>query len=370
MTHNTSAYKHITRRGKLLLGVLLIMMICASGCHADDSQRSTPAMEDASAESDVYMSKMSGMGNGLNVGASADYAADSLTSESDSSSSALSESELGAAAAESDAADISRKLIRTVNISAQTTAFDAVNESINSNVSAFGGYLENSSVYGNSYYGDNSRYANYTIRIPADKLNAFLDKALDGLRVVSRSEDVEDITLRYTDLESRVKALETEQDRLYELMSKADSVDAIISIETRLSEIRYELESIQSSLRVYDNQVVYSTVYLYIEEVKITSTSPESSFLEKVGTGLSQNLLSLKENAEAVVIAFISSLPTIIVCAALFAIVFLAVRKICRIVRKRKRGDNAQDDGDKTNDAKREEKTANQKSANSDKLTG
>ena len=361
MKHNTFADRQ-SSCSRMLLGILVIIMMCMTGCHATDSQRSTPAMEDAAMESDMYMGKMAGVGNGMNTGAAASSAAaDSFASESGSSGTALSESELGAAAAKNAESDLSRKLIRTVNISAQTTAFDSVNESINGNVTAFGGYLENSSVYGNSYYGDNSRYANYTIRIPADKLNAFLDKALDGLRVVSRSEDVEDITLHYTDLESRVKALETEQDRLYELMSKADSVDAIISIEARLSEIRYELESIQSSLRVYDNQVVYSTIYLYIEEVRITSTSPESSFFEKVGTGLSQNLLSLKENAEAAMIAFISSLPTLIVCAVLLAVVYLAVRKIYRIVCKKKHGSKT-NDSDKAADAKDEEKTTKQTS--------
>ena len=65
---------------------------------------------------------------------------------------------------------------------------------------------------------------------------------------------------------------------MFELMAKAENVDAVIAIESRLSEVLYELESIKSSLRVYDNQVLYSTIYLNINEVKLTSTTGEASF--------------------------------------------------------------------------------------------
>ena len=171
--------------------------------------------------------------------------------------------------------------------------------------------------------------------MPADKLNAFLDEALGKLHVTNRSENVEDITLRYTDLESRVKALETEQERLFELMAKAENVDAIIAIESRLSEIRYELESIKSSLRSYDNQVVYSTVYLYIKEVKLTSTTGEAGFSDKIVYGLKNNLIGLGEMLESLVIFIITELPVIIVLGALLAVFIIIVRKIVRAIRRR-----------------------------------
>ena len=69
------------------------------------------------------------------------------------------------------------------------------------------------------------------------------------------------MTLQYVDLESHKKALTTEQDRLIELMEQAETVEDIITIEGRLSEVRYQLESMESQLRTYDNKIDYSTVY-------------------------------------------------------------------------------------------------------------
>ena len=58
-----------------------------------------------------------------------------------------------------------RKLIRTVYLSLQTTEFDSVLSNLSEKTAELGGYIENSSVSGHSYYYNNTRYASYTIRI-------------------------------------------------------------------------------------------------------------------------------------------------------------------------------------------------------------
>ena len=72
---------------------------------------------------------------------------------------------------------------------------------------------------GHSYYYNNTRYASYTIRIPTAELNQFVDVVSEIGNVTQKNESVEDVTLQYVDVESRKKALETEQERLMELLS-------------------------------------------------------------------------------------------------------------------------------------------------------
>ena len=57
-----------------------------------------------------------------------------------------------------------------------------------------------------------------------------------------------------------------EQDRIWALLEKADTLDAVIALEKRLSEIRYDLESMESQLRLYDNQVEYSILRLICQK--------------------------------------------------------------------------------------------------------
>ena len=238
-------------------------------------------------------------------------------------------SENDAAAAEQKAS--ARKLIRNADISMQTEQFDKLTEEIEKKVNELGGYIESSGVYNSGYRSTDSRDANYTIRIPSDKLDEFLNTALTEGRITNKNISTEDITLRYSDLESRVKSLRIEQDRLMELISEAKDVDAIIALETRLSEIRYELESIESSLRVYDNQVTFSTVYLYINEVKAVSAAAEASFTERIAAGFKNNLISLGDFLEDTAVFIIINIPAIL----LFIVFAAAVICIMRAIHKK-----------------------------------
>lgn len=85
------------------------------------------------------------------------------------------------------------------------------------------------------------------IRIPADKLNEFVDIVGELGNVTQENESVEDVTLQYVDVESHKKALETEQARLMELLSTAENMEDLLSIESKLSDIRYEIEKLRKS---------------------------------------------------------------------------------------------------------------------------
>lgn len=126
-----------------------------------------------------------------------------------------------------------RKLIRNVNMDLETREFDALTKSITDAVTAFGGYIQQSDVSGNSlnWSGDrSSRYSTITARIPSDKLDAFLTEVSSQGNVTYKNESVQDVTLQYTDITSRKKTLQMEQERLWALLEKAESVDAVLAL--------------------------------------------------------------------------------------------------------------------------------------------
>ena len=174
-----------------------------------------------------------------------------------------------------------RKLIRTVSLSLQTKEFDSVLNNLKTKTTELGGYVENSSISGNSYSYTTTRYASYTIRIPADKLNEFVDIVGELGNVTQENESVEDVTLQYVDVESHKKALETEQARLMELLSTAENMEDLLAIESKLSDIRYEIESYESQLRLLDNQIDYSTVHVEIFEVERMTDAGEKGFFQE-----------------------------------------------------------------------------------------
>lgn len=229
----------------------------------------------------------------------------------------------------SETVQTGRKLIRNFDINIQTREFDEVISNIQKKVQELGGYIENSSLdSGSSYYRNYNRYNYMTVRIPSDQLDSFIDNVKETANVTYISESTEDITLQYVDVESRKTALETERDRLLELLEKAETVEDLITIESRLSEVRYQLESYTSQLRTYDNQVDYSTVTISVNEVERETKTEPKTFWEEVSQKFGNNLYELGKDFRNAAIWFLSSLPYLLIWAVGITAVILLIRKI------------------------------------------
>ncbi len=295
-----------------LIGVLLIAAMALTGCGGASKYAATESAEEAwdYATDDIYMHEMP---------------AEEAVSEE-------AETETGMGDGETPKVqDTERKLIKTVSMDVETETFDILMQTIQDKVAAVGGYIQSSDTYnGSHYYGESSRNAELTLRIPAENLDAFLATVSDNSNVISRNENVEDVTLQYVDMKSRKEALETEHDRLLELLERAETVEDIITIEGRLSEVRYEMESMEAQLRTLENQVSYSTVHLYINEVVKYTPVKELSTWEKIKTGFSASLYDVGRSICNFVIDLIINIPYIVVWAIIITVAVI----IFKIVRK------------------------------------
>ena len=220
-----------------------------------------------------------------------------------------------------------RKLIRNVNLSLQTKEFDTVLDNMSQKVKDLGGYIQDSSVWGSSSDYSSSRSASYTLRIPSDKLDEFIDVVETLGNVTYKNESVDDVTLRYVDVESHKKALETEQERLLALLEKAENVEDIITIENRLSDVRYELENYESQIRLLDNQIDYSTVYVDVSEVSRVTDTGKQGFFEEVASRFSDSVYVVLMGLRGFAIGILGSLPILVVWGVILAVVVLLLRK-------------------------------------------
>lgn len=220
-----------------------------------------------------------------------------------------------------------RKLIRNVNLSLQTKEFDTVLENMSQKVKDLGGYIQDSSVWGSSSDYSSSRSASYTLRIPSDNLDEFIDVVETLGNVTYKNESVDDVTLRYVDVDSHKKALETEQERLLALLEKAENVEDIITIENRLSDVRYELENYESQIRLLDNQIDYSTVYVDISEVSRVTDTGKQGFFEEVASRFSDSVYIVLMGLRGFAIGILGSLPILVVWGVILAVVVILLRK-------------------------------------------
>ncbi len=231
-----------------------------------------------------------------------------------------------------------QKLIRTMDLDVETDNLEELLGFLDAKVAALGGYMEERSVRNGSASATRRyRYAHMTIRVPVDRLDEMVDHISGKSNVVTSNESADDITLSYVATQSRITALEVEQERLLELLAKADNMSDLLQIEARLTEVRTELEKVASQLRLYDNLVDYGTVHLSITEVQVFTVVEQESVWQRIGSGLRENWKSLCEGAEEVFVFFVTSLPFLIPLSVAGAVILAAVKLAAR---KKTRKDN------------------------------
>ena len=277
------------KKNLLSLAVALILLLSLSACGGS----SKATMENAAADRAPAM-----MENGM------------LTTDSASGAVALPED---------------RKLIRTITMNAETEELETLLTALEEKIAELGGYVESREVYNGSAYATRRyRHADLVIRIPAEKVDGFVEHVSGVSNVVSSREDIDDVTLTYVDTESRVKALETEQARLLELMEQAETMADLLEIESRLTDVRYELESVASRLKTLDNQIDYATVYLNISEVQEYTPVAEKTTWQRITEGFADSLEGIWDGAVELFVWVLANSPYLVLFGGIgFGLVIL-----------------------------------------------
>ena len=247
----------------------------------------------------------------------------------------------GAGETGSTALPENRKWVITVNMDAETEDLDGLMAGLDKEIAALGGYVEDQEIYnGSSYASRRHRNANLTVRIPADRVEDFTAAVSGIANVVSTNVNRDDITLKYVDTESRVTALKTEETRLLELLAQAETMSDLLEIEARLSDVRYELESYSSRLRVYDNQVDYATIYLFISEVQEYTPVAEKTVWERIRDGFKSSIEGVTDGFVDFFVWIIANSPYLLVWAVVIAVGIVILKKLPKVKLRRRNKKN------------------------------
>lgn len=231
-------------------------------------------------------------------------------------------------------AEQARKWIVTVRMEAETDDLDVLLAQLDSKIAGMSGYVEDQQVYnGSAYSGRRYRYANLTVRVPADQVEAFTEHMSGISNIISKNKSMDDVTLQYVATESRMKALKAEEERLLELMAQAENMSDLLQIEARLTDVRYELESVTSQLRVYDNLVDYATIHLNLTEVQEYTPVEEETLWQRISGGFVESLKNLGNFFVELFVALIVGLPYLVFIGAIVVVVVILCR---RSAKKRK----------------------------------
>ena len=221
-----------------------------------------------------------------------------------------------------------RKIVKSASLELETTDYQKVTSVIGILASEYGGYLEASSIEGKGTDPSGGlRTASYTVRVPSEKLEGFLNAASAAASVTRRSLSGKDVTQSYVDTQARLKSLQAERARLLELMEKAEKVADLLAVEQRLTEVQTQIEQMTASLKNMDLLVSFATVTVTVREVEAIRRPAEKSLGGQLGGVLADSGRALAQAARYLLIAVTAALPFAAVAGAVFAAVWFFRRR-------------------------------------------
>ena len=305
----------------LLLALLMTLSLCACGAGSKSASYEEYAMEAPAA---AYLSadmaaEEAGYGG---------FAVAGNTSTAD---------EPGSDAPETDPS----KIIYSASATVETTDFDGSIARLLELVEENKGWIESSSMNGANYRSiargsSYNRSASYTLRIPSNKFELLMGSLSEIGNVPYSHTYTENVTSQYYDTQARLTAYQTQETRLLEMMEKAETVNDVIAIEEKLTELRYQIESLQSALKNWDRQVSYSTICLDVTEVSEYTPEPQQSYGQELWQALTGAFKDLGQFFKDLLVFLVSAIPTILVLTALFFIFRPLFRKLAARRREKK----------------------------------
>ena len=215
-----------------------------------------------------------------------------------------------------------RKIIRNTSLTIETKTFDESASVLKQAVSTSGGYVE----YSSQYAGGRTRSAEFVCRVPADRYSVFLENVQGAGSVVRTEENTEDATSQYVDIESRLKSLRTQEERLLKLMEESGSLEELLAVQNQLMEVQYQIESYTGQMKVLTNRIDYATVRINLEEVEVY-TPVQPTFGEEIAEAFTDMLRGVKNGAEGLVLAVIYLIPLWVIGGVVTVIVVVLVKR-------------------------------------------
>ena len=213
----------------------------------------------------------------------ADYSLNTMALESgaDNGAAVYSEDDAAAAAHSTDHA----KIIYTANLSLESKDYDAARAALDAALAEAGGYLESSSEYSDA--GD-SRSVSLTYRVPQQNYENFLAAVAEAGNVTYKNQQADDVTAQYMDVETRLENLKNQ---------------------------RTQIESWQSQMDWYNDQVEECTVYVSLSEVS-TYSPPSEGFGSRFVSALSAGWQNFVGGLQQVIVALAGAWPVVVIAAA------------------------------------------------------
>jgi hypothetical protein len=223
-----------------------------------------------------------------------------------------------------------RKLVRSAFITIRVENLEDASASVSALMNRHNAYSASTTIQENSH--------NYSLRVPSHLYDIFLAELTGMGRLIQRTENTEDVTLRYYDLEGRLQSMRELLRTFQSYLGRANSIEEILSVEARIADLQREIDFIGSQLRNLANRVEYASIDLNILGPVTASLNRGETFGER-NRQLFGHFGSFLSTVGIILLGFVVyAVPVLAILALLFLVFFGRIglmKKLWRVITKK-----------------------------------
>lgn len=223
------------------------------------------------------------------------------------------------------AASMNRMVIYTAQVSLETTSIEKQHKEIAGIARKAGGFITSSGVQNS----DGSSEAEITLRVPQQKYAATLDAICKLGRLLSKSEEGEDVTEEYVDLQSRLRNLKREEEAFLTVLGKSSRITDILAVERELSRVRGEIETSEGRIKYLRDRIDLATITVSLSEPQTVVTNIARWDIWNTGKGAVNSLSAVFRGITSLIIWLVIFIP-------LWAVLWIVVYGVKRRIRGRR----------------------------------
>lgn len=235
---------------------------------------------------------------------------------------------------------VEEKLVYRCQLDIETKNYAEDKENLMKLISEYEGIIQNSNEYDNDDYWYSSDHVktrgtktlNLQVRIPSEKYKEFIGTVGTIGKIKRNSQQVDNISYDYYNTQADIEQLKIQEQRLLEMMEQASTIEDMITVEDRLSEVQNELSKLQTKLVGLDTDVAYSYVDISLEEVfEYSATEVEKpGFFKRLGEEIVNGFKAMIQIFEEIILFIVGAVPRLIP----FAVFGFIVYKIVKVYRR------------------------------------
>ncbi len=201
------------------------------------------------------------------------------------------------------AADVDQKIIKTGFLSLEVSNVEETEAKITTLASGKGGFVQDSDM---SEREDGTHFGNITVRVPSSEFESTMNEIkLYAVVVETQSAQGQDVTEQYTDLEAQLRNAQAQEAEYLKILTQANTVEEILQVQSYLSGVRAQIESLQGRVQYLENKTSYSTISVGLSEEPTLRVPTKGFNLSATAREALQALVAVIQNIATTLVWFV-----------------------------------------------------------------